>query len=176
MNFSFCLFLGSKQHLVTAYLDIIKMTLTETIHHGKLALKQSWNIKLTEYSMFQYFDKWISDKFLSVFFQLTFLLQFPHKIEWPLHQCVGKDCLPNLITVYWTLYLLKSYPNTIIPFIKESKIILRYWFWVCFPTTNQRYTDRVLQTIQMKLILLWVWAERAVLGRAKTALKFKYEI
>ena len=35
---------------------------------------------------------------------------------------------------------------------------------------------RVLQTIQMKLRLLWVWAERAVLGRAKTALKFKYEI
>ena len=35
---------------------------------------------------------------------------------------------------------------------------------------------RVLQTIQMKLILLCVWAERAVLGSAKTALKFKYEI
>ena len=34
----------------------------------------------------------------------------------------------------------------------------------------------LLQTIQMKLILLWVWAERAVLGRAKTALKFKYKI
>ena len=28
----------------------------------------------------------------------------------------------------------------------------------------------------MKLILLWVWAELAVLGRAKTALKFNYEI
>ena len=41
---------------------------------------------------------------------------------------------------------------------------------------SQRYTYRVLQTIQMKIILLWVWAERAVLGRAKTALKFKYEI
>ena len=41
---------------------------------------------------------------------------------------------------------------------------------------GQRYTHRVLQTIQMKLILLWVWTERAVLGRAKTALKFKYEI
>ena len=40
----------------------------------------------------------------------------------------------------------------------------------------QRYTYRVLRTIQMKLILLWVWAERAVLGRAKTALKSKYEI
>ena len=40
----------------------------------------------------------------------------------------------------------------------------------------QRYTYRVLQTIQMKLILLWVWAERADLGSAKTDIKFKYEI
>ena len=44
------------------------------------------------------------------------------------------------------------------------------------PFVSQRYTYRVLQTIQMKLILLWVWAERAFLGRAKTPLKFKYEI
>ena len=44
------------------------------------------------------------------------------------------------------------------------------------PGFSQKYTYRVLQTIQMKLILLWVWPERAVLGRAKTALKFKYEI
>ena len=43
----------------------------------------------------------------------------------------------------------------------------------CF---NQRYTYRVLQTIQLKFILLCVWAERAVLGSAKTALKFKHEI
>ena len=35
---------------------------------------------------------------------------------------------------------------------------------------------RVLQTIQMKLILLCVCAEPAVLDSAKTALKFKYEI
>ena len=41
---------------------------------------------------------------------------------------------------------------------------------------SRRYTYRVLQTIQMKLILLCVWAEWAVLGSAKTALKFKYEI
>ena len=40
----------------------------------------------------------------------------------------------------------------------------------------QRYTYRVLQTIHMKVILLCVWTERAVLGSAKTALKFKYEI
>ena len=37
---------------------------------------------------------------------------------------------------------------------------------------GQRYTYRVLQTIQMKLILLCVWAEQAVLAIAKTALKF----
>ena len=41
---------------------------------------------------------------------------------------------------------------------------------------QQRYTYRVLQTIQMKLMLLCVWAERAFLGSAKTAFKFKYEI
>ena len=40
----------------------------------------------------------------------------------------------------------------------------------------QWYTYRVLQTIQMKLILLCVWAERVVLGSAKTDLKFKYEM
>ena len=31
-----------------------------------------------------------------------------------------------------------------------------------FSNFFQRYTYRVLQTIQMKLILSWVWAERAV--------------
>ena len=40
----------------------------------------------------------------------------------------------------------------------------------------QRYTYRVLQTIQMKLILLWFWAELAVLGSTKIVLKFRYEI
>ena len=40
----------------------------------------------------------------------------------------------------------------------------------------QRYTYRVLQTIQMKLLILCVWAEPAILGSTKTALKFKYEI
>ena len=41
---------------------------------------------------------------------------------------------------------------------------------------GQRYTYRVLQTIQMEVILLCVWAEPAVLGSAKTALEFKYKI
>ena len=39
----------------------------------------------------------------------------------------------------------------------------------------QRYTYRVLQTIQVNRILLCVWAEPAILGSTKTALKFKYE-
>ena len=48
---------------------------------------------------------------------------------------------------------------------------------ICIPLgIAQRYTYRVLQTIQMKLILLCVWAEPAILGSAKTAIKFKYEI
>jgi hypothetical protein len=41
---------------------------------------------------------------------------------------------------------------------------------------GQRYTYRVLQAIQMKLILLCVWAEPAILASTKPALKFKYEI
>ena len=45
-----------------------------------------------------------------------------------------------------------------------------------FSSGGQRYTYRVLQTIQMKLIFLCVWAEWAILGIAKIALKFKYEI
>ena len=40
----------------------------------------------------------------------------------------------------------------------------------------QGYTYKVLQTIQMKLILLCVMAEWAALGSAKTALKLKYEM
>ena len=36
----------------------------------------------------------------------------------------------------------------------------------------QRCTYRVLQTIQVKLILLFVWAEPAVLDSGKSALKF----
>ena len=45
-----------------------------------------------------------------------------------------------------------------------------------FEDLKQSYIYQVLQTIQMKLILLCVWAEPAVLGSTKTALKSKYEI
>ena len=42
--------------------------------------------------------------------------------------------------------------------------------------SRARYTYEVLQTNQMKLIIMCVWADLAVLGSTKTALKFQYEI
>ena len=42
--------------------------------------------------------------------------------------------------------------------------------------TSQSYIYQVLQTIQMKLILLCVWPKLAISGSTKTAIKFKYEI
>ena len=52
--------------------------------------------------------------------------------------------------------------------------------WKILPSLSEKniplHTNRVLQRIQMKLILLIVWAEWAVMGGTKTALKFKYEI
>ena len=53
---------------------------------------------------------------------------------------------------------------------------LEYVKNIIFKVKRQRYTYKVLQTIQLKLILLSVWAERTVLVSAKTALEFKHEI
>ena len=44
------------------------------------------------------------------------------------------------------------------------------------PHKMQKYTYKVLQTIQMKILFLCVWEELAGLVSAKTALKFKCEI
>ena len=51
-----------------------------------------------------------------------------------------------------------------------------FWTQLKKEGKEQRYTYRVLQTIQMKLILLCVLAEHSVLGSAKTALKLQCEI
>ena len=51
-----------------------------------------------------------------------------------------------------------------------------FYFSSLHPAPYQSYTYRVLQTIQMKLLLLCVWTELAVFVSAETALKFKYEI
>ena len=58
-------------------------------------------------------------------------------------------------------------------FPKKNKL-LRFRFTYFMPCICAAIRD--IQTIQMKPILLCVWAERDVLGSAKTALKFKYEI
>ena len=94
----------------------------------------------------------------------------------------------------WNLFFFK-YGSTLVPKIELLQVSWTFFFllylkmkWNCwgvwefpafteiFSNPIQRYTYRVLKTIQMKLILLCVWADPAVLGSSKTALKFKYEI
>ena len=41
---------------------------------------------------------------------------------------------------------------------------------------RQAYTYRVLQTIEMKLIVAFVWAERALSGNAETALNIQFNV
>ena len=71
---------------------------------------------------------------------------------------------------------LKVYFLVMSVYRNQSKYILLCSNFILFLCSNQRYTYRVLHTIQMKLILLCVWAEPAVLGSTETALKYKYEI
>ena len=61
-------------------------------------------------------------------------------------------------------------------FCSRTVILSLPWYiFSPFASIRQSYIHQVLQTIQMKLILLCVWAEPAVLGSAKSALKFKYK-
>ena len=73
------------------------------------------------------------------------------------------------------LQIASNWPRFPPRFLSRSLYVL-YATEVFVLTLQQRYTYRVLQTIQMKLIILGVWAEPAVLGSTKTALKFKNEI
>ena len=81
------------------------------------------------------------------------------------------------------LFMISAFVFTVADYVGNSGrdlIITKIWpHFYCESVdcgATQRYTYRVLQTIQMKLILLCVWAELAVLGSPKAALKFKYEI
>ena len=58
---------------------------------------------------------------------------------------------------------------------------LNTWMPVIFldynSSSNQKYTYRVLQSIQLKLILLWVWAERAIKKICKIVVHFfKFQV
>ena len=57
-----------------------------------------------------------------------------------------------------------------VSFLIYQHLISHIWMY------GQRYTYRVLQTIQIKLVLLCVWADPASLSSTKTALKLKYQI
>ena len=67
-------------------------------------------------------------------------------------------------------------PSNVLPLHLKQTFLHIIWIFTEGEGDGQRYTYRVLQTIQMNLMLLWVWAEWAVLAGAKTALKFKYDI
>jgi hypothetical protein len=71
------------------------------------------------------------------------------------------------------LVVVLRFPNHLINIFIGTTCMVHSVLWY---SSNQRYTYKVLQTIQMKLILLCVWAEPAVLGNTKTGLKFKCEI
>ena len=91
--------------------------------------------------------------------------------------CCSAGCCWNKCTLSEPpKYCIDKVPDSMWVFNKDQGYFEAFVVSKDYPGNRQRYTYRVLQTIQMKLILLWVWAERAVLGRAKTALKFKYEI
>ena len=59
-------------------------------------------------------------------------------------------------------------------FLANSNLILQISLKRGILGASQSYIYQVLQTIQMQLILLCVWAESAILGSTKTALQFKY--
>ena len=86
--------------------------------------------------------------------------------------------MPNIGKIIWRRYSISQFGNTwssVAEILKISIITLAIRIME-FSGGGQRNTYRVFQTIQMKLILLCAWAEPAVLGSTKTALKFKYEI
>ena len=88
------------------------------------------------------------------------------------HLYLQSYCLCHSVYLCILLFLQLKYIPSYSPHHASER---RVWYVVARGPC-QRYTYRVLQTIQMKLILLCVWADQAVLGSSKTALKFKYEI
>ena len=74
-----------------------------------------------------------------------------------------------VITLLNISAILLKYPN--------FEGVFSFFLWTnnfFFVHPPETYT--VLQTIQMKLMFSCVWAEPAILGSTRAALKFKYEI
>ena len=96
---------------------------------------------------------------------------FFFKVSWIRHKDLHIFSVGLLKYTSDSRYDIVHRPSTRFGFIKTN-----VYFSEIDSEVMQRYTYRVLQTVQMKLLLLCVWAERAVLGSAITALNFKYEI
>ena len=77
--------------------------------------------------------------------------------------------MENLHTV--DVSITKNLPRLIN--VVEKRPVLQDAVCIVVPCKD---IHRVLQTIQMKSMLLCFWAEQAVMGSAKAALKSKYEI
>ena len=140
--------------------------LTCKFHFLQFVLPRLW---LFDYDCFQIYI--VNEKFVTILFHiLQRLLRSTTTVsKW--------SCLSSAASE------LTEGPEKKILFSQESRIYtLRNLFkleglsLIHNPHLNTRYTYRVLQRIQMKLILLCVWAEPAVLGSTKTALKFNNEI
>ena len=102
-------------------------------------------------------------------------------LPWKLHNryCHNKES--HQVRAHGTKMVLEQYVKWLDVDNEKSPDVSAIWNflkWLKLASQwqDQRYTYRVLQTIQMKIILWFIWAKPAILGSTKTALKFKYEI
>ena len=104
-----------------------------------------------------------------------------------LHKIVNKNILDIVFCSYNCLYLLWNFFSKcqllVFPVLKSRKTVLRNGCASSRPKAKnllpfQRHCRdiHIECSKQFKWNFLCVWAEPAILGNAKTALKFKYEI
>jgi hypothetical protein len=89
----------------------------------------------------------------------------------PLRLCSGL-CICLLLNL-WILFTAEPLRLSVCFWTFGFSLMLNLWIFFTAEHLRLCPAYRVLQTIQMKLILLCVWAERAVLGSARIALNFK---
>ena len=95
------------------------------------------------------------------------------------HHMLQHICLLYIWTKHfrllWFIHSVRMCKSSVILYDPLLEIVWTHCDGISYTIAHytHRYTYRVLQTIQMKLILLSAWAEPVVLGSTKTALKFK---
>ena len=141
------------------YHRVLQRTNKKTFTNER-SLCNKWNFLLCSFCLFnqEFPNKFIHKK--KNVSEDVFCNKMCHYIKGMKGKCRSVDLNRNLYLINYDLEA-KIVPDCNFP--SENG----FEFWL------EPSTYRVLQRIQMKLVLLCVWAERAVLG---TALKFKYEI